>query len=68
MSFFQLRFAERTDGTSYKIINSNISFEPFSNDSQFFINLNNIFNEYYWETNLVPMPGQNFIVGYKSSF
>ena len=64
----QLRFAERNDGTSYKIINSNISFEPFSNDSQFFINLNNIFNEYYWETNLVSMPGQNFIVGYKSSF
>ena len=64
----QLRFAERTDGTSYKIINSNISFVPFSNDSQFFLNLNNIFNEYYWETNLVPMPGQNFTVGYKSSF
>ena len=34
----------------------------------YLVNLNNIFDQYYWETNLVPMPGKNFIIGYRSSF
>jgi len=34
----------------------------------FFINVNNIFNEEYYETNLVPMPGRNFLIGVISYF
>ena len=38
------------------------------NSAEFYLNTNNIFDQYYWETNLVPMPGKNFIIGYRSSF
>ena len=42
--------------------------QPFSHLAVLEIpNLNNIFDEYYWETNLVQMPGQNFILGYRLS-
>jgi len=61
------RYAERNDLTNYTIIDSNISFKPFSQDSELFLNLNNILDQYYWETNLVPMPGKNFIIGYRAS-
>ena len=62
------RYAERSDQTNYRIVDSNISYKPFSKNAEFFLNLNNIFDHYYWETNLVPMPGKNFIIGYRSSF
>jgi len=62
------RYAERSDQTNYRIVDSNISYKPFSKNAEFFLNLNNIFDHYYWETNMVPMPGKNFIIGYRSSF
>ena len=57
-----------SDLNNYRIVDTNISYKPFSNNAEFYLNLNNIFDQYYWETNLVPMPGKNFIVGYRSSF
>ena len=62
------RYSERSDLTNYRIVDTNISYKPFSNSAEFYLNLNNIFDQYYWETNLVPMPGKNFIIGYRSSF
>jgi vitamin B12 transporter len=62
------RYSKRSDLTNYRIVDTNISYKPFSNSAEFYINLNNIFDQFYWETNLVPMPGKNFIVGYRSSF
>ena len=63
-----LRYSERSDKTKYQIFDSNIIYKPFKNQGEFFLNLNNIFDETYWETNLVIMPGQNFILGYRLSF
>ena len=62
------RYSKRSDLTNYRIVDTNISYKPFSNNAEFYLNLNNIFDQYYWETNLVPMPGKNFIIGYRSSF
>ena len=62
------RYAERSDETNYTILDSNIIYNPFNDAGEIFLNLNNIFNESYWETNLVPMPGRNFIIGYRASF
>ena len=62
------RYSERSDLTNYRIVDTNISYKPFSKNAEFYLNLNNIFDQYYWETNLVPMPGKNFILGYRSSF
>ena len=62
------RYSERSDLNNYRIVDTNISYKPFSNNEEFYLNLNNIFDQYYWETNLVPMPGKNFIIGYRSSF
>ena len=62
------RYSERLDLTNYRIVDTNISYKPFSKNAELYLNLNNIFDQYYWETNLVPMPGKNFIIGYRSSF
>ena len=62
------RYSERSDLTNYRIVDTNISYKPFSNNAELYLNLHNIFDQYYWETNLVPMPGKNFIIGYRSSF
>ena len=62
------RYAERSDRTNYTIIDSNIIYNPFNDAGEIFLNLNNILSENYWETNLVPMPGRNFIIGYRASF
>ena len=64
---FVFRYAERSDKTNYRIFDSNIIYKPFNDGGEFYLNLNNIFDEYYWETNLVQMPGQNFILGYRLS-
>ena len=62
------RYSERLDLTNYRIVDTNISYKPFSKNAELYLNLNNIFDQYYWETNLVPMPGKNFTIGYRSSF
>ena len=62
------RYAERSDLSNYRIVDTNFSYKLFSENSELYLNLNNIFNQYYWETNLVPMPGKNFIIGYRALF
>ncbi|MFL2612368.1 MAG: TonB-dependent receptor plug domain-containing protein [Flavobacteriaceae bacterium] len=61
------RFGERSNNVSHIIYDSNLKYQ-LSNNSYFFINVNNIFNEEYYETNLVPMPGRNFLIGIISYF
>ena len=61
------RFGERSNNVSHIVYDSNLKYQ-LSNNSYFFINVNNIFNEEYYETNLVPMPGRNFLIGVISYF
>jgi len=61
------RFGERSNKVSHIVYDSNLKYQ-LSNNSYFFINVNNIFNEEYYETNLVPMPGRNFLIGVISYF
>jgi len=61
------RFGERSNKVSHIVYDSNLKYQ-LSENSYFFINVNNIFNEEYYETNLVPMPGRNFLIGFISYF
>ena len=61
------RFGERSNKVSHIVYDSNLKYQ-LSDNSYFFINVNNIFNEEYYETNLVPMPGRNFLIGVISYF
>ena len=61
------RFGERSNKVSHIVYDSNLKYQ-LSENSYFFINVNNIFNEEYYETNLVPMPGRNFLIGIISYF
>jgi len=49
--------AERSDGVSYSVLDSKVSYKSF------FVSVNNILDEVYSETNLVPMPGRNVLLG-----
>ena len=55
---FVYKYAERSDKSSYNILDSKIMYKK-----GLFIYVNNIFDEVYSETNLVPMPGTSFLVG-----
>jgi len=61
------RFGERSNKVSHIVYDSNLKYQ-LSENKYFFINVNNIFNEEYYETNLVPMPGRNFLIGVISYF
>jgi len=61
------RFGERSNKVSHIVYDSNLKYQ-LSENNYFFINVNNIFNEEYYETNLVPMPGRNFLIGVISYF
>ena len=52
------KYLERSDDSNYSILNSKITYKK-----GLFIYVNNILDEAYSETNLVPMPGRNFLVG-----
>lgn len=56
------KFAERSDGYSYSVLDSKIMYKK-----RFFLYINNIFDEDYYETNLVPMPGRNILIGFITS-
>ena len=60
---FAYRFVERTNGETCGIVDANliVTIKKF----EFFVNANNIFDEIYSETNLVPMPKSNFMFGIK---
>ncbi len=58
------RYVERTDGTSYNVVDAKIS-TTFSKRYQISLIANNIFNAVYTETNLVPMPKGNVMASFK---
>ena len=55
---FVYKYAERSDKSNYNILDSKIMYKK-----GLFIYVNNILDEVYSETNLVPMPGTSFLVG-----
>ena len=52
------KYVKRSDGSNYSVLDSKISFRSF------FVNVNNILDVVYSETNLVPMPGKNVLLGF----
>jgi iron complex outermembrane receptor protein len=60
------KFAERTNGGSYSVVDAKITLDL--NSFEFSIIGNNIFNTNYSETNLVPMPKGNVLLDLKYKF
>jgi vitamin B12 transporter len=60
------KFAERTNGESYSVVDAKITLDLKA--FQVSIIGNNIFNEAYTETNLVPMPKGNVLLDFKYRF
>jgi vitamin B12 transporter len=52
------KYLERSDNSNYSVLDSKIIYKK-----GLFIYVNNLLNAAYSETNLVPMPGRNFLVG-----
>ncbi len=53
------KYAERSDQSNYSVLDSKIRYKK-----GVFIYVNNILDKTYSETNLVPMPGRSFLIGY----
>ena len=53
------KYAERSDKSNYSVLDSKIMYKK-----GLYIYINNILDEIYSETNLVPMPGRSFLVGF----
>ena len=53
------KYAERSDKSNYSVLDSKIMYKK-----GLYIYINNILDEVYSETNLVPMPGTSFLVGF----
>ncbi len=60
------KLAQRTEGEVYNVVDAKISYSFNNIDLSFMAN--NIFNESYTETNLVPMPKANFLIGLRLKF
>ena len=58
------RYVERTHGESYNVVDAKIM-ANISEKIELTLNANNIFNASYTETNLVPMPKGNVLLGFK---
>ena len=52
------KYLERSDNSNYSVLDSKIIYKK-----RLFIYVNNLLDVAYSETNLVPMPGRNFLVG-----
>ena len=52
------KYSERSDKTNYSVLDTKITYKK-----GLYLSVNNILDEAYSETNLVPMPGRNFLVG-----
>jgi len=61
--FVTYKYLERPDGTSYNVWDAKLSYEIAQIELSGIIN--NIFDIEYSETNLVPMPGRNFMFSIK---
>ena len=57
------RYLERTNGQHYNVVDAKIG-AALKNNMEFSLSANNIFNAEYTETNLVPMPKGNVMVGF----
>ncbi len=57
------RYVERTNGQNYNVLDAKI-LAVLNNNMEFSLVANNIFNAAYTETNLVPMPKGNMMVGF----
>lgn len=55
---FVFKYGERSDNSNYTVLDSKIMYKKV-----IFIYINNILDEVYSETNLVPMPGRNLLIG-----
>ena len=53
------KYSERSDKSNYSVLDSKIMYKK-----GLYIYINNILDEIYSETNLVPMPGRSFLVGF----
>ena len=53
------KYAERSDKSNYSVLDSKIMYKK-----GLYVYINNILDEIYSETNLVPMPGRSFLVGF----
>jgi len=51
------KYAQRSDGSNYSVLDSRLSYKSV------FLSVNNILDVEYSETNLVPMPGRNVLLG-----
>ncbi|PKP07812.1 MAG: TonB-dependent receptor, partial [Bacteroidetes bacterium HGW-Bacteroidetes-3] len=60
------RYVERTNGQNYIVLDAKI-LAVLNNNMEFSLIANNIFNAAYTETNLVPMPKGNMMVGFSFS-
>jgi iron complex outermembrane receptor protein len=60
------RYAERTAGDSYSVVDLGASYTLHAFELSLFAN--NIFNTEYTETNLVPMPKGNLLFGLQYNF
>jgi iron complex outermembrane receptor protein len=60
---FTYKFGQRSNNDTHRVFDSNIKYD-LSKGNYFFVNVNNLFDESYYETNLVPMPGRNFLFGF----
>ena len=52
------KYVKRADNSNYSVLDTKVSYKSF------FVNVNNILDEVYSETNLVPMPARNLLLGY----
>lgn len=57
------RYVERTNGQNYHVVDAKIG-AALKNNMEFSLSGNNIFNAEYTETNLVPMPKGNVMIGF----
>ena len=55
------KYAQRTDRSNYGVLDSKLSYKK-----GIFISFNNILDQDYSETNLVPMPGRTFLIGFST--
>jgi len=60
------RFVERPDGSHYTVFDAKINF--IVNNVEMSLSGNNVFNAIYSETNLVPMPKSNYLIGLTYTF
>jgi iron complex outermembrane receptor protein len=60
------RYAERTSGDSYTVVDFGTSYGV--KDFEFSLFANNIFNTEYTETNMIPMPKGNLLFGIQYNF